>query len=194
MGRVARARTVAGAVASIAMACAIALAPRAEAQSCPGDCGGDGTVGIEDLIKGVNIALGHQPVTNCAAMDGDSDGRVAIQELIRAVSMSLVGCGTAPTATATASGGATATTSAAPTATTPSTETATATPTATPGVTPPTATPTDTPATVTACAVLRPARLGAERGPGRVGRGGRCPQRAGPQLHPPADRLLRPLL
>jgi glucose/arabinose dehydrogenase len=149
MGRVARARTVAGAVASIAMACAIALAPRAEAQSCPGDCGGDGTVGIEDLIKGVNIALGHQPVTNCAAMDGDSDGRVAIQELIRAVSMSLVGCGTAPTATATASGGATATTSAAPTATTPSTETATATPTATPGVTPPTATPTDTPATVT---------------------------------------------
>jgi glucose/arabinose dehydrogenase len=154
MGRVTRARTAARAGVGIGVISALLVfasallvfAPAAaRAQSCPGDCGGDGEVAIDDLIKGVGIALGNQPVGNCAAMDGDGDGRVEIQELVRAVAMALEGCEAEPTATAGGSGTATVTTP--PTTTTPGD--LTVTPTATPPVTPPTGTATDTPGSMT---------------------------------------------
>jgi hypothetical protein len=61
--------------------------------SCRGDCNGDGQVSINELIRGVNIALGDQAVTVCLAVDADQNGRVAINELIQAVTSSLQGCG-----------------------------------------------------------------------------------------------------
>ena len=40
---------------------------------CPGDCGGDGAVTINDLIRAVNIALGSLPVADCRAADRNGD-------------------------------------------------------------------------------------------------------------------------
>ena len=60
--------------------------------ACSGDCDGDGTVGISELIRGVNIALGSTPVEDCRAVDVDGDGIVGVNELIRAVGSALNGC------------------------------------------------------------------------------------------------------
>ncbi|MBX3027288.1 hypothetical protein KF840_20515 [bacterium] len=60
--------------------------------ACAGDCNGDGTVAINELISGVNIALGSAAVGTCAAVDANGDGSVAINELIAAVSKALSGC------------------------------------------------------------------------------------------------------
>jgi hypothetical protein len=60
---------------------------------CAGDCNGDGEVTINELITGVNIALGSQPVSACPAFDvSPTDGEVAINELIAAVNNALGGC------------------------------------------------------------------------------------------------------
>jgi hypothetical protein len=55
----------------------------------PGDCDGDGIVTINELILGVNIALGNLPVTACPAFDTNRDGQVSIDELIAAVNAAL---------------------------------------------------------------------------------------------------------
>src|SRR5262249_7484584 len=67
---------------------------------CVGDCNGDGIVGIEELIRGVNIALGNLPVTDCPALDCEGNG-VTINCLIRAVNNALNGCPATPTPTET---------------------------------------------------------------------------------------------
>ena len=60
--------------------------------ACVGDCNGDGMVAINELITGVNIALGSAPVSDCEAMDANGDGMVGINELIAAVNNALSGC------------------------------------------------------------------------------------------------------
>jgi hypothetical protein len=50
-----------------------------------GDCDRDGRVMIAELIRGVNIALGLQPVSECAPFDRVRDGRVTVDELVRGV-------------------------------------------------------------------------------------------------------------
>jgi hypothetical protein len=62
------------------------------APMCVGDCNGDGTVAINELITGVNIALGNQLLSTCPAFDADGDGSVAINELITAVNNALGAC------------------------------------------------------------------------------------------------------
>ena len=57
---------------------------------CTGDCGGDGTVTIDELIRGVNLALGA--AASCPAFDVNGDGAVTIEELVRAVAAALNGC------------------------------------------------------------------------------------------------------
>jgi len=59
---------------------------------CPGDCNGDGEVTVDEIISGVNIALGSLPVSNCAAMDDNSDGDVTVDEILKAVNAALNGC------------------------------------------------------------------------------------------------------
>jgi hypothetical protein len=54
-----------------------------------GDCDGDLSVGIGDLITGVGIALATRPLGACPPFDADGDGRVAIAELVRAVRAAL---------------------------------------------------------------------------------------------------------
>lgn len=61
--------------------------------ACVGDCDADGRVAINELIIGVNIALGNSATAQCAAFDTDSSGAVGISELVQAVNSALNGCG-----------------------------------------------------------------------------------------------------
>ena len=61
--------------------------------SCVGDCGGDGTVTIDELLAGVNIALGNASLEGCTAFDTNRDKRVTVDELLSAVNRALSGCG-----------------------------------------------------------------------------------------------------
>ncbi|HSP97139.1 MAG TPA: hypothetical protein VL049_07825 [Candidatus Dormibacteraeota bacterium] len=60
--------------------------------TCVGDCSGDHTVTINELITGVNIALGSANVSACQSFDVNGDGSVAINELIGGVNAALNGC------------------------------------------------------------------------------------------------------
>lgn len=57
---------------------------------CTGDCGSDGSVTIDELVRGVNLALGAGGT--CPAFDVNGDGAVTIEELVRAVTVALNGC------------------------------------------------------------------------------------------------------
>jgi parallel beta-helix repeat protein len=70
--------------------------------ACSGDCDGDGTITIDELIVGVNIALGNRPVDDCLSLDPNGDGMVTINELIAAVGNAVNGCVTPPTPVPTA--------------------------------------------------------------------------------------------
>ena len=59
---------------------------------CAGDCNGNQTVDISELVTAVGIALGNAPVSTCAVADRDGDGTVAINEIIAAVAAALNGC------------------------------------------------------------------------------------------------------
>jgi hypothetical protein len=59
---------------------------------CTGDCNGNGQVSIDELVRGVNLALGSAPAGDCPAFDGNGDGAVTIDELVRAVTIALTGC------------------------------------------------------------------------------------------------------
>lgn len=50
-----------------------------------GDCNGDGQVSIDELVRGVNIALGNTPVSECTPFDRVRNDRVSIDELVRGV-------------------------------------------------------------------------------------------------------------
>jgi hypothetical protein len=62
------------------------------AVSCLGDCGGDGLVTVDELLKMVNIALGLAAIENCLAGDANDDGQITIDELVSAVNHALTGC------------------------------------------------------------------------------------------------------
>ena len=72
--------------------CAVALRATTVLAACPGDCGGNGEVTVDELVLGVNIALGTASVSQCTAMDSSGEGEVTINELIAAVNSALNGC------------------------------------------------------------------------------------------------------
>ena len=82
----------------------LAVTPARSQQPCIGDCDGGGTVTIDELILGVNIALGSAQLDQCPVYDGDSSGRVEIYELIAAVGNALNGCQAGPPSKANKSG------------------------------------------------------------------------------------------
>lgn len=133
-------------VASLAGALSVfglVAASAAHAQTCVGDCGGIGMVRINDLILGVNIALGLQPTTACPAFQ-NSQGQVDIAQLIKGVGNALNDCqGSGPTPTITQQMTATNTATGTP-SDTPTATVAVPTPTPTSTLTP-TPTPTSTP-------------------------------------------------
>ncbi|GIW44316.1 MAG: hypothetical protein KatS3mg077_1598 [Candidatus Binatia bacterium] len=62
------------------------------ASGCTGDCNEDGSVTIDELLLGVNIALELKPLVECSALDANHDGQVTIEEILRAVGQALTGC------------------------------------------------------------------------------------------------------
>ncbi|MBX3027373.1 hypothetical protein KF840_20940 [bacterium] len=68
------------------------LAPAAQGR-CTGDCGGGGgAVTIDELVLGVNVALGVAPLAACPAFPACEVGPVCVADLIRAVRNALEGC------------------------------------------------------------------------------------------------------
>ena len=88
----------------IPLLAAAVLAAAAPALACVGDCNTDGNVPINELIVGVNIALGSSPVASCTAFDRNGDGQVSIDELLAGVNSAIDVCvsDSTPTPTATA--------------------------------------------------------------------------------------------
>ncbi len=62
------------------------------AQSCSGDCNGDGQLSIAELIAGVAIALGDASLSGCPAVDADGDGVVRIDDVTRAAAARVSHC------------------------------------------------------------------------------------------------------
>ncbi len=71
------------------------------ALECAGDCNGNGTIGIDELVLQVAISLEAEPLARCQAADTNGDTLVSIDELIRGVSGALYGCVPAATPTET---------------------------------------------------------------------------------------------
>jgi YVTN family beta-propeller protein len=78
-------------------------------QRCPGDCDGDGGVTVDELVRGVTIALKGLSVARCYSLDTDASGTVTVEELVAAVNNALDGCSVTSTPTATPTPSATAT-------------------------------------------------------------------------------------
>jgi hypothetical protein len=62
--------------------------------ACVGDCDGEGTVTVDEILKGVNIVLGQATTVMCAAFDRDANGAVTVDELVAAVinALGVAGC------------------------------------------------------------------------------------------------------
>jgi hypothetical protein len=79
---------------------ALMLAPPSAAQTCVGDCDDDGSVTINEIVLGVSIALGAQPLEGCLAFDRNGNHTVDVDELVAAVGVAQNGCPASPTSTA----------------------------------------------------------------------------------------------
>lgn len=73
---------------------------------CVGDCDGGGTVTVNELVIGTNIALERAQLSLCPVFDADDNGQVAVNELVTGVNNLLRECPVAntPTPTPTDSG------------------------------------------------------------------------------------------
>ena len=89
------------AAALAAVGCSPALAtgaPTPTAASCPGDCDGNGTVTVDELLTMARVALGDTSAAACTAGDADRDARISVEEIGAAVNGALRGCASAPVA------------------------------------------------------------------------------------------------
>lgn len=59
---------------------------------CAGDCDGDQTVTVGELITGVNVLLGLLALEQCEAFDRNEDASVTVEELVTAINSALFGC------------------------------------------------------------------------------------------------------
>lgn len=66
--------------------------PARAALICAGDCGGDGSVTIADLLGMITVALETAPLSGCVAGDIDHDGMVRVDEILAAVHVAMRGC------------------------------------------------------------------------------------------------------
>lgn len=60
--------------------------------ACGGDCNGDDSVSITEVVTGVEVALANLPVDACTNIDFNKDETVTIDDLIVAVNHALSGC------------------------------------------------------------------------------------------------------
>ena len=66
--------------------------PTGPVEHCVGDCDADETIRVDELIRGVEMALGLLAPNDCSAFDSDGDGIVRIDDLVRAVDAAMRGC------------------------------------------------------------------------------------------------------
>lgn len=59
---------------------------------CPGDCNEDGVVRVNELMTGINLALGRGSLSDCVSADADADGTPQVDELVVAVDAAMHGC------------------------------------------------------------------------------------------------------
>jgi hypothetical protein len=59
---------------------------------CGGDCDGNRRVTVDELVRGVNVALGSAALDQCPAFDCTGGGPVTINCLIKGVNDALAGC------------------------------------------------------------------------------------------------------
>jgi hypothetical protein len=67
--------------------------------TCPGDCNVDWRVEIDELVEGLDILLGRDPLDLCLPLDSDQDGTIHVDEIVTAIDRSLNGCRVTPTPT-----------------------------------------------------------------------------------------------
>jgi cysteine-rich repeat protein len=70
----------------------VSTLPAPAAAQCAGDCSSDNAVTVDELLLGVNIALGVDSVTECEPFDVNMSGDVTVDELLGAVNNALNGC------------------------------------------------------------------------------------------------------
>jgi cysteine-rich repeat protein len=66
--------------------------PTVPAAACIGDCGNDESVTVDELVMGVNIALGNASIDTCPEFDENDDDNVTVDELVKGVNNALNGC------------------------------------------------------------------------------------------------------
>ena len=78
----------------LAVLTAIALGgrPAAGGLACVGDCNSDRAISVDELVRGVNIALGTIAVDQCPGFDCNGSGAVTIDCLLQAVNAALGSC------------------------------------------------------------------------------------------------------
>ena len=62
------------------------------ATACAGDCGGNGVVSVDDLVRAIDILLTGARPDACPAADLNGDGTIDVAEVLRAVRIALDGC------------------------------------------------------------------------------------------------------
>lgn len=60
--------------------------------ACTGDCDGSGSVTVDELVRGVGIALGNLALDTCPIFDCNGSAQVTVDCLVRAVTAALDGC------------------------------------------------------------------------------------------------------
>ncbi len=88
-------------LAGCLLAAVICASTTRAAAACVGDCNGNGVVAINELILGVNVALGSASTSACPVFDSNLDQEVRINELLGGVNNGLAGCPVEDTATPT---------------------------------------------------------------------------------------------
>jgi len=73
------------------------------APTCAGDCDGNGQVTVDELVRGVTMALGLATADDCRNLDRNGDSQITIDELMKAVNTALYGCVRQPAASETPS-------------------------------------------------------------------------------------------
>jgi hypothetical protein len=67
-------------------------APATALVVCEVDCDGDRQVTVDELIRGVGIALDSEPLAACTAADVGGDGEVTVDNLVAGLGRALNGC------------------------------------------------------------------------------------------------------
>lgn len=66
--------------------------PTPEMVPCVGDCDSDAQVTVDEILRGVGMALGTSTVDDCPAFDANGDHVISVDEIIGAVVKALEGC------------------------------------------------------------------------------------------------------